>query len=379
VGRTESILQAYDNYDWLHQHAGELPQIKWTEPVAVQPDDLKSVADKARALADRYAAAASKARTQPAGAANELAAAARELQTFAGRLSAIAKDGSTASGAARRLSEWQTAFVAELREMLGQFNPRPLDLDRVPRELRGHFVSADGTYALWIYPKHDLWNRQSLEQFVRDVERRTSRYPGLPKPTGIAINIYHTTDAIRGAFLRDTIYALALIVILVFFDLRKIDQTFMAISVLGFGLPMLLGLMVLLDRAAARGWLQWLDLEEMSWNFANFFTLPILIGAGHEYGVFMVHRYREALLDPRRAWRGWEVSDWALLLCAYITSTSFGFFGILSDHRGLKSLGLVMAMGTACIYLATVAVLRPILKWRLARRGAMSGREHGGD
>ena len=72
----------------------------------------------------------------------------------------------------------------------------------------------------------------------------------------------------------------------------------MAISVLGFGLPMLLGLMVLLDRAAARGWLQWLDLEEMSWNFANFFALPILIGAGHEYGVFMVHRYREAAARP---------------------------------------------------------------------------------
>jgi hypothetical protein len=28
-----------------------------------------------------------------------------------------------------------------------------------------------------------------------------------------------------------------------------------------------------------------------------------------------------------------------------------------------------MALGTACIYLASVVALRPILKWRLARAG----------
>ena len=44
-------------------------------------------------------------------------------------------------------------------------------------------------------------------------------------------------------------------------------------------------------------------------EFRELFALPILIGAGHEYGVFMVHRYREALHDPRRVWRVWDVSD----------------------------------------------------------------------
>jgi predicted RND superfamily exporter protein len=105
-----------------------------------------------------------------------------------------------------------------------------------------------------------------------------------------------------------------------------------------------------------------------TWNFANFFALPILIGAGHEYGVFLVHRYREALHDPRRAWRRWDVSDRALLLCAYVTCTSFGFFWFLAHHRGLRSLGLVMTLGTACIYLASIMVLRPILLWFLKRK-----------
>jgi predicted RND superfamily exporter protein len=105
-----------------------------------------------------------------------------------------------------------------------------------------------------------------------------------------------------------------------------------------------------------------------SWNFANFFALPILIGAGHEYGVFMVHRYRETMHDPRRVWRTWDVSDRALLLCGIVTSASFGFL-IAAKHHGLASLGWVMCVGTACIYLATLLVLRPILQWRIKHKG----------
>jgi hypothetical protein len=148
------------------------------------------------------------------------------------------------------------------------------------------------------------------------------------------------------------VYALSLIFILVLLDFRKLGPTLAAVSVLGLGLPMLL---------TAMGYFN------ITWNFANFFGLPILIGAGHEYGVFMVHRYLEAKNHPRRVWRRWDVSDRALLLCAYITSTSFGFFWLLAEHQGLKSLGLVMALGTACIYLATIMVLRPLLRWRLDR------------
>jgi hypothetical protein len=105
-----------------------------------------------------------------------------------------------------------------------------------------------------------------------------------------------------------------------------------------------------------------------SWNLANFFALPILIGAGHEYGVFMVHRYRESLQDPRRVWRPWDVSDRALLLCGIVTSCSFGFL-VFARHHGLQSLGWVMAVGTACIYLSAALVLRPILLWMLRAKG----------
>src|SRR5438105_344107 len=106
-----------------------------------------------------------------------------------------------------------------------------------------------------------------------------------------------------------------------------------------------------------------------SLSLTTFLVLPILTGTVREYGVFIVHRYREALHTPRRAWRRWDVSDRALLLCGFVTSSSFGFYWALARHEGLKSLGLVMALGTACIYLATIMVVRPLLRWWLHRKG----------
>jgi predicted RND superfamily exporter protein len=351
VSRTESILTAYDNLAWLREHAGELPTIDWADPQPVEPQSLPTLAKKVRALADACSRAdeTTRATSSPAGGASGEVAA--RLARFADVLARAT--GPEAERVAERLSAWQRGFVAQLKETLAQFNPGDLDIARLPPELRSHFVGNDGAFALYIYPRADLWEQANLATFVRDVEARVAAVPGAPRPTGIAVNIHHSTASIEKSFYTATAYALGLIFVLVFLDFRKLGPTLLAISVLGFGLPMLVIVMGLLG---------------VDWNFANFFALPILIGAGHEYGVFLVHRYREARRDVRRAWRPWDVSDRALLLCAYVTCTSFGFFWLLASHRGLKSLGLVMTLGTACIYVSAVVVLRPLLIWRLERR-----------
>jgi predicted RND superfamily exporter protein len=368
IASTESLLDAQDNAGWLRANAGSVRAIRWADPTAPRPGDVAGLAAAVRAVGDQFAAVAASVNLPTADRA-ALADAAAAAKASAGRLdAAVAKGRSTteAAAAASRLAAWQSAFAGQLRGTLAQFDPPagpgpndPAAVATLPPELRKHFVSDDGTYALYVYPAHDLWQREHLERFVGDVERRLSAVPGVPAPTGIAVNILHSTTRVQASFLRATAYALGLIVVLVFLDLRRPGQTMLAVSVLALGLPMLAGVMTLLG---------------VAWNLANFFGLPILIGAGHEYGVFTVHRYREAVRDPRRrAWAGWDASDWALLLCAYVTSASFGFFWLIARHQGLKSLGLVMALGTACIYLATVAVLRPVLKWRLGVRSRDEG------
>jgi uncharacterized protein len=353
VAGTDSILNAQDNYQWLKEHEKQVPKVDWSQPPEVRVEDLGAIATRARALADAIDnSAKGQATLMPASQAKTYQKTTSDLRTFADRLTS-----NPSQDTAQRLSQWQDVLVQELQNLLSQFTPQPLDLAKVPVELRGHLVGSDGTYALYINPSKDLWNRDNLRQFVLDIEGAVKeKVPNPPIVTGIAPNIYHTTSAIRSSFYRATIYALTLIFVLVLIDLRDLAQTLLAVSVLALGLPMLVGLMGLLG---------------VDWNFANFFGLPILIGAGHEYGVFMIHRYREALQDPRRVWRRWDVADRALLLCAYVTCSSFAFFWALGHHRGLMSLGLVMAMGTACIYLSTIMVLRPLLKWLLEKRLAL--------
>jgi predicted RND superfamily exporter protein len=343
VGSTESVLDARDNAQWLAKHEAELRQINWVPTRAIAAGDLPSLTENARALAGAFDSPTSPAQQS----------AAKSLLALSSTLDEITKaDVAAQTQAAARLSAWQQIFADELKDLIAAFHPQPLDLAAVPIELRSHLVSADGYYALYIYPKKDLWNRPNLDEFETQVEAAVAKVPGAPPVTGIASNVFHTTASIHRAFYQSTIYALSLIFILVFLDFRKIGPTLAAISVLGLGLPMLMAIMGTIGA---------------SWNFANFFGLPILIGAGHEYGVFMVHRYLEARRFPRRIWKRWDVSDHALLLCGFVTSSSFGYFWLLARHQGLKSLGLVMALGTACIYFATIMVLRPILRWKLDR------------
>jgi hypothetical protein len=338
VASTESLLNARDNQRWLHQQAARLPKIDWVMPDPVKAAQLGGIADAARAMAKKLAAAKI--------GAGDISKSLDEVADMIDHATASRREQMAA-----QLTAWQKAFVQRLQQTWSQYDPPPLDTAALPAELRKHYISDDGMMALYIYPKGDLWQQGQITQFVTDIEKRIAQVNGAPPPTGIAINIYHSTDSIRMAFYHATTYALILIVLLVWFDLRDVRLTLLAVSVLALGLPMLVGMMGLLD---------------VRWNFANFFALPILIGAGHEYGVFLVHRYVEARLDRRRVWKAWDVSDRALLLCAFVTTSSFAYFWLMGHHEGLRSLGLVMAMGTVSIYLSAVVVLRPVLVWNLA-------------
>lgn len=353
VAGTDSILNAIDNDSWLREHASELPHIEWTTPAPIRPEDLPGIATLARELADHLAP---KSAPTTAPADRSAAQAATTLGQFADMITTPNADATRISSA---LSAWQGVFVKELKHLMSMATPPPLKVQAIPETIRDHLASTidqppgEYLYALYIEPKDDLWKREALRAFVKDVESRVAAVPGAPPVTGIAPDVYHSTRSIQLAFYQATAYALILIFILVLIDLRNIAHTLVAVSVLALGLPMLVAIMGAMDA---------------SWNFANFFGLPILIGAGHEYGVFLVHRYREALHDPRRVWRRWDPADRALLLCAYVTCSSFGFFWLVSRHLGLKSLGLVMALGTLCIYLAAFAVVRSLLTWRLEAR-----------
>jgi predicted RND superfamily exporter protein len=102
----------------------------------------------------------------------------------------------------------------------------------------------------------------------------------------------------------------------------------------------------------------------LSFNLANFFSLPILIGIGVDGGVHVMHRFREtASTDDVLRTTGSAVT------LSFVT-TILGF-GALSfaQHRGVASLGYLTVLGSSTICLANTLLLPALLElWTRAKR-----------
>ena len=178
VAGTDSLLNAQDNYEMLQAAAGEL-SVNWAAPDPIRAADLPQIADRAASLADSLIAG-------PA-VSSDARVAAKSLHEFSDRLRKT-EPGAGADAIAARLSAWQVGFVAELCDLLSQLQPGPLDLAKVPAQLRGHYVSDSGLYALYVNPAGDLWNQAQLATFMNEVESRIATVPARPIVTGIAFS-----------------------------------------------------------------------------------------------------------------------------------------------------------------------------------------------
>ena len=94
-----------------------------------------------------------------------------------------------------------------------------------------------------------------------------------------------------------------------------------------------------------------------SWNLMNLTALPLLLGAGVDYGIHMqlaLKRHGDASVARKTTGR-------ALAVCAATTMAGFGSLA-WSSNAGLASLGLVCATGIGLTFMASVLALP--LWWR---------------
>jgi predicted RND superfamily exporter protein len=94
----------------------------------------------------------------------------------------------------------------------------------------------------------------------------------------------------------------------------------------------------------------------IQFNPANIITLPLVIGIGIAFGVYVVDRHDE---EGRVSLAGSSTGK-ALLLSALTTIIGFASM-TLGEYRGLISLGLVMSIGVALCFLSAALILPQIL------------------
>lgn len=207
--------------------------------------------------------------------------------------------------------------------------------EAMPSAIAGKYISADGRFLVRIHPRDTLWELEPLSQFVQDLREIDE------DATGVPITHYESLLEMRRAFMLMTIFAAVIVAAMILVDFRRIGDVIVCLLALAVGLIWLLEVMALTG---------------LGFNLANFFAVPILVGLGVDGGVHMVHRWRETRTTPHNT----GATSRAIALTA--TTTAIGFGALLTaQHRGLQSLGALMAIGALTCMLATLVVLPSLL------------------
>ena len=248
----------------------------------------------------------------------------------------IAGDGERAGA---RLTAFQNGLLGDVQETLSiirnQDASERLTPQDIPTFLRERFISPSGKFLLQIYPRGDVWQRSTQEQFVREL--RTVD----PAVTGSPVQIYEYTSLVKESFQKAGAYAAGVIAILVFLHFRRIDSVLLAFLPVVLGFCWMLGLMTFIG---------------IPFNPVNIMSLTLVIGIGVTNGIHILNRFAE---EPHPSIMATSTGK-AVLVSGLNTIAGFGSL-IVAKHQGIASLGAVMAIGTAMCMVASLTVLPAIL------------------
>ena len=211
----------------------------------------------------------------------------------------------------------------------------PMDVEHIPQLLRSQYYN-NGQYLLRIYPKESFWEQENLHRFVQQLQRVD------PHVVGDAVSLYVFAAAFRMACIKASIYAMSAIFILLVVHFRSLRMTVLAFIPLLLGSLWTIGIM---------------EIAGVSFNVANSIFLPLILGAGVEYGVVILSRWREGSMLPGHLPLS---TGKGVVLAALSTTVGFGTL-MVSHHRGIFSLGFVAWSGSLCVLIAAVVLLPALL------------------
>jgi hypothetical protein len=305
----------------------------------VLPDDPGEVANAVRSLRLRANALA-----RDAGARGDQAS----LEVLVPLTNALAQTWAKLQAAdpsqlQPRLTGYERHFYADLESQLaiiaGQAD-RPMTIEDVPTQVRRMFVGKTGKFLVEVFPRENIWEREPLVRFVREVQSVA------PKVTGTPLGLYEFVEILKTGYCRAALWALLVIVVLIFIDFRGGYATLLTILPLLVGTAWMFGAIVMV---------------RINFNPANIMVLPLIVGIGVAYGIYVVQRFRES----HEATFYGKSTGRAVILSAMTTTLAFASL-LIGAHRGIRSLGLVTTIGVISCLVAALVLLPSLLE--IARR-----------
>ena len=325
--------------DAIRPLLSELPPLR-NDPQAVEVKQLEHTLDKLRL----------KIRAQENGSETLLHQARRHLLAVFEALRTL-----PVQNLQQRLTLFQDALFLDFQDkwslLSNNLSPAgPITFADVPPQLRSRFVSRDGQrFLLQVYPKENIWEREPLTEFIRQL--RTVD----PDVTGSPIIGYESIGAMQNGYVEAAGYAFLAILVVTFVALRRARYALLAILPLGLGMIWTAGLMWLWD---------------VQFNLANMVAAPLIIGIGVENGIHLVHRFREGRDGSVVSLIAGSTGQ-AVVLFSLTTMVGFGSL-MVARYYGIFSMGLLLSLAVGSVLVASIVVL-PLLLYPPERSSQEAG------
>ena len=238
-----------------------------------------------------------------------------------------------------KLSHYQQALFDDVRETFEHIQQQDtsgqLTVADLPDTLRTRFVGRTGKLLLQVYPKKDVWEHEPQEEFVTNL--RTVA----PHATGTPVQLYEYTGLLKKSFEEAALYSLAAIAVLIFIHFRSFSSVVLSLIPVGIGSLWMIGMMGCFG---------------VQFNPANIMTLPLVVGIGVTNGIHILNRFAEEQHPSVLA----KSTGKAVLVSGLTTIAGFGSL-MVARHRGIESLGFVMAVGTTTCMVVGLTFLPALL------------------
>lgn len=234
--------------------------------------------------------------------------------------------------AALRTGDADQEYLSHLKALERLARARPLSEQELPGWAKQLFRERDGTVG-----NVGLLYTQVQGYDLEQVVYVTKRFAELMQPSGVRgastrFILGDLTIAVEDDTQRLPPYALAVIALLIALDLRRLGPSLVTFATLCLGLLLTFGVM---------------GLWPIKINFYNLVVMPAVVGLGIDASIHLWHA---------RASGSVGATSKAALISAL--TTAGGFSGlIISQHGGLRSIGLLGVTATLCCVVVAIMVL----------------------
>jgi len=245
-------------------------------------------------------------------------------------------------GSTRFVHDLRVRLIGDLPQWLDRLrkllSPDEITLETLPESLISHYTAQDGRTRVEVFPAENVEENQALRRFVSSVQQKA------PGAIGSPVSILEAGHTIVDACIQATLLAILLSALLLLVVLRRPGETLFVL------LPLVLTLLLTVATCLALG---------IPLNLANVIALPLVLGLGIAFGIYLILRRREAdshsMVEVLRS-----STSQAVLFSALTTMASFGALGF-SSHPGMASLGnllvVVLIMALVCALVIVPALL----------------------